>query len=399
VLALNKEFDAALADFAEAIRIDAQCAARLHAALRCLHRYGPFRRRHCRLNSVINQVPNAQYAMGRRAEAYMGKGNLDAALKDLNAVLALNPNNVRAHMDRGKLFERRGDLAAGARRLSLRGVCADEVRRAGRRDGAEEGAGRLNALDGAGPGREYGPPHRPDRRHGAYKSVPALDNPPRDAKLIAAALRDVGFQTVSLSTDLTRDKFSRRCARSPATPKRPTGRWCIMPAMASRWRRQLSGAGRRQARRRPRMPKPKPWRSSRCSRPSAGARRLRLVILDACRNNPFAPTMPADDGVEAGRQGFLQYRAVGRFHGGLCRQARRDPRWTARAPTVRLPAALARDIREPAGRGAENCSTSSATTSGRRPGTRSSPSPTARRRDARISTSWGESSRGYGGNA
>ena len=47
--------------------------------------------------------------MCSRAEAYMGKGNLDSALKDLNAVLALNPNNVHAHMDRGKLFERRGD--------------------------------------------------------------------------------------------------------------------------------------------------------------------------------------------------------------------------------------------------------------------------------------------------
>jgi len=43
--------------------------------------------------------------------------------------------------------------------------------------------------------------------------VPALDNPPRDAKLIAAALRDVGFQTVSLSTVSPATSSSRRCAR------------------------------------------------------------------------------------------------------------------------------------------------------------------------------------------
>ena len=48
--------------------------------------------------------------MTNRADAYVGKGNLDAALKDFNAVLALNPNNVRAHIGRGQLFERRRDL-------------------------------------------------------------------------------------------------------------------------------------------------------------------------------------------------------------------------------------------------------------------------------------------------
>jgi len=36
---------------------------------------------------------------------------LDAALKDLNTALGFNPNHVRAHMDRGQLFERRRDLA------------------------------------------------------------------------------------------------------------------------------------------------------------------------------------------------------------------------------------------------------------------------------------------------
>ena len=49
--------------------------------------------------------------MVNRADAYLAKGDLDAALKDYNAVLGLNPNNVRAHAGRGQLFERRRDLA------------------------------------------------------------------------------------------------------------------------------------------------------------------------------------------------------------------------------------------------------------------------------------------------
>jgi uncharacterized caspase-like protein len=30
--------------------------------------------------------------------------------------------------------------------------------------------------------------------NGAYKNVPALDNPPRDATLVASALRDAAFK-------------------------------------------------------------------------------------------------------------------------------------------------------------------------------------------------------------
>src|SRR5271157_2341441 len=43
--------------------------------------------------------------------------------------------------------------------------------------------------------------------NGAYKNAPQLANPPRDARLIADALRGVGFQEVTLANDLTRDAF------------------------------------------------------------------------------------------------------------------------------------------------------------------------------------------------
>jgi tetratricopeptide (TPR) repeat protein len=61
-------------------------------------------------NGVIAKQPKYQFALNNRADAYMGKGNLDAALKDLNAILNLNPNNVRARVARGELFERRRNL-------------------------------------------------------------------------------------------------------------------------------------------------------------------------------------------------------------------------------------------------------------------------------------------------
>src|SRR4051812_25421687 len=45
--------------------------------------------------------------------------------------------------------------------------------------------------------------------NGAYKNVAALPNPPVDAKAIAAALRNVGFEVVE-GTNLTRDKMTER---------------------------------------------------------------------------------------------------------------------------------------------------------------------------------------------
>jgi len=79
-----------------------RCNARSpSAALRGLHRYGPVRRRHCDCNSVINKVPNAQYAMGRRAEAYRARAISMLPLKDLNAVLAPSIHQrARAHGSR-----------------------------------------------------------------------------------------------------------------------------------------------------------------------------------------------------------------------------------------------------------------------------------------------------------
>ena len=43
--------------------------------------------------------------------------------------------------------------------------------------------------------------------NGAYRNVQPLANPPRDARLIASTFRELGFATVTLAPDLTRDKF------------------------------------------------------------------------------------------------------------------------------------------------------------------------------------------------
>ena len=47
-----------------------------------------------------------------RGNVYLAKGDLDAALKDYDEALKINPNYVRAHASRGQVFEKRGDAPA-----------------------------------------------------------------------------------------------------------------------------------------------------------------------------------------------------------------------------------------------------------------------------------------------
>src|SRR2546426_6052037 len=80
--ARNKDYDGAIADFTEAIKI----ANDLPGVLRS----GPY----------IN-----------RGLAYEKKGDLDAALDDLNKAIKIQSNNVYAYQDRAVLHEKRNEFA------------------------------------------------------------------------------------------------------------------------------------------------------------------------------------------------------------------------------------------------------------------------------------------------
>src|SRR5205823_10216884 len=117
----------------------------------------------------------------------------------------------------------------------------------------------------------------------------------------------------------------------------------------------------------------------------AGARKLRLVMLDACRDNPFEKTMQRTIALKLVNRGFSNIEPEAGFmvvyaakHG--------ETALDGDSPNSPFATVLARVIKEPKSRCA-SCSTSSATTSGRPPIARSSRSPTARCRGARIFTS------------
>jgi tetratricopeptide (TPR) repeat protein len=292
VLTMNKDFDGAFADFAAAEQLNPtppqpnvfRCVAYIDM--------GKFDEALAECNKALAKAPNYHFALCSRAEAYMGKGNLDPALKDLNNVLGQNPNNVRAHMDRGRLFEKRGDLAqarADYRSAAYALTKYDDIDVAQARKIAQD---RLAALtDQSGAGGSAGRRIALVIGNGAYKNVPALENPPRDAKLIADSLRSLGFQSVTLANDLTRDRFFETLKTFASDAEKAD--WAVVYYAGHGF--EIGGVNYL-------VPIDARLAADKDAEKEAvaleqviasvgGARKLRLVMLDACRDNPFAANM------------------------------------------------------------------------------------------------------------
>ncbi|MDN4984810.1 tetratricopeptide repeat protein [Bradyrhizobium sp. WYCCWR 13022] len=292
VRTLMKDYDGAISDFAEAEKIDP--TAQQIAGNRCITYglMGKYDLAFADCNGLIGKQPKNVFAINNRADVSMMKGDLDAALKDYNASLQLNPNNVRAHSGRGQIYERRHDLAqarADYRSAAYSLTKFDELDVARARAIAQE---RLAALTPQTPGGAPG-----GRRvalvigNGAYRNVHALPNPPRDAKLIAGVLKDVGFQSVISVSDLTRDKFFD--ALKTFADEAEKADWAVVYYAGHGF--EIGGVNYL-------VPVDARLAVDRDAETQAvaleqviaavgAARKVRLVILDACRDNPFAPTM------------------------------------------------------------------------------------------------------------
>jgi uncharacterized caspase-like protein len=124
-----------------------------------------------------------------------------------------------------------------------------------------------------------------------YSAVGRLPNPPRDAAVLAQALRDAGFRTVQVESDLGSEAMRR--ALRDFSAQAATADWAVI---------YYAGHGIEIGGQNYLVPIDARLRSDRDVQFEAvpldqvltsieGARKLRLVILDACRDNPFAQQM------------------------------------------------------------------------------------------------------------
>jgi uncharacterized caspase-like protein len=125
----------------------------------------------------------------------------------------------------------------------------------------------------------------------AYRNVSALPNPQRDAGAVAAALRNIGFHTVELTSDASREKLIE-ALRSFAHEAEKAD-WALVyyagHGIEVNGVNYLIPVDAKLAVDRDVQFETVPLEQVMTA--VEGARKLKLVILDACRDNPFAPQM------------------------------------------------------------------------------------------------------------
>jgi len=304
VLMINKDYEGALAELAEAGRIKPAEIAPKNLRCQTYAAMGELDQALVECNGIIDQLPKQQYALVTRADIYRAKGDLDAALKDYDVVLGVNPNNVRAHVGRGQLFEQRRDLAqarADYRSAGFALTSFEDIDTTLAKAKARERLAALTQPQGGGPNATrvaliIG--------NGIYRNVHPLDNPPRDARLIAGVLRDIGFQTVTLTNDLTRDRFFEALHAFGKQAERAD--WAVVYYAGHGF--EIGGVNYL-------VPVDARLAADKDAETEAvaleqviaavsGARKLRLVILDACRDNPFEKTMQRTIALKLVDKGF-----------------------------------------------------------------------------------------------
>ncbi|HEY5930935.1 MAG TPA: caspase family protein [Burkholderiales bacterium] len=303
------DYDRSIIDYSQAIRIDPQpkSTARINVYKNRGHAYrmkGDYDRAIADYSEAIRLDPKDAPAFSNRADAYRTKGDISRALADYSEAMRLDPTDAYPHVNRGLLHEQlmdyvraRADFSAA---LELR-----QEKNKGQHDIARQ---RLAALPAPSQVLEksnmatsvVSPPApglRNDRRialvigNSAYENAAALPNPERDAALVADVLKRTGFQTVSLLTNLRKEAlitalrdFAARAELAdwavvyyaghgmevggvnylvPIDARIAVDRDIGFEAVALE---QVLNAAER-------------------------AKKLRLVVLDACRDNPFAKQM------------------------------------------------------------------------------------------------------------
>jgi tetratricopeptide (TPR) repeat protein len=150
----------------------------------------------------------------------------------------------------------------------------------------------------------------------SYRSVPALTNPQKDAEAIAASLRNIGFQTVTLAADATREKLLD--ALRNFTNEAEKTDWAMVyyagHGIEVNGQNYLIPVDAKLATDRDIQFEAIPLDQVLAS--LEGARKLKLVLLDACRDNPFMPqmrkTVAPDAAAVSTAGGNVGTRSIGR---------------------------------------------------------------------------------------
>jgi tetratricopeptide (TPR) repeat protein len=302
-----KQYDRALADFSRAIEILPKYATSNCNRARTFVDIGQLDRATTDVARCLELDPQNPLAYRTRAEVHLKRGEQGRGLADLMHAIELDPVFVEAYVDRAEIYLNKKQWEPGVQ--DLRRALSLPARRLREREAQIRAAALLTSLRDK---METSKPNIPipastppapaasglsGRRlalvigNSAYTHVGILKNPAKDAKIIAAALKRSGFSEVIEHYDLglpqmisaLRDFGDRAQGADWAViyfaghGMEVGGVGYLIPTDA-KLERDVHVADET-------IP------LDRFLQKAEGARRLRLVILDACRNNPFAARM------------------------------------------------------------------------------------------------------------
>jgi len=319
----RQEWDKAIADFTEAIRLDPKYAKPYANRAEAWRLKGDLDRSLADIDQAIGIDPRDPLNYARRADTLRYRGDYRLALGEYDRALAIMPDYIPAFTGRGLTYERLGDVAAAL--AEFRKALASQSYLANldySKSSLETARARIAALSSGAPLPVIPPaPRRADsttsiptpnvtapvvapdaaratqasqgRRvalvigNSDYRNTIKLGNPQNDAGAIGASLRNIGFESVTILLNLTRDGLLDALRIFAETAR--TADWAMIyyaghgievngvdylaavdAKIASEHDALAQGVGLAEV-----------------TAATEGARKLKLVLLDACRDNPF----------------------------------------------------------------------------------------------------------------
>jgi tetratricopeptide (TPR) repeat protein len=313
--------DRAIADYDAAIRLDPKYALAYNNRGNAYYAKGNNDRAIADYDEAIRLNPKGAIVYDNRGNAYRRKGDNDRAIADYITAIQLDPVYTAAFTNRGLAYEKIGDRERA--RADFNAALALPQKDNSGKWAHGTARARLAVLD-AGPAtttagvQATAAPGAPGGRrvalvigNSSYAAVPALPNPRRDAEAVAAGLREVGFQSVTVINDASREALVK--ALSAFGREADNADWAVV---------YYAGHGMEVGGSNYLIPIDARLASDRDVSAEAisldqligyveGARKLRVVLLDACRENPFAAKMARRDASRSVGRGLARVEPEG----------------------------------------------------------------------------------------
>ena len=107
----KRDYDAAIASFTEAIRIDPKDAKAYSSRGIAYEGKGDMDKALADYSEAIHVDPKSAVAFYNRGIAYVKKGDLDKAIADYTEAIGLDPKMAQAYANRAAAYEKKGDKA------------------------------------------------------------------------------------------------------------------------------------------------------------------------------------------------------------------------------------------------------------------------------------------------